>query len=61
MKIRRPVFYFLQEGGELVLGQEACTEQEARDKLRAMGIRGRLDLLARGTCEAPCGNECQRG
>lgn len=61
MEIRRPVYYFLQEGGELVLGQEACTEQEARQKLRAMGVRGRLDLIVKGTCEGPCEGECRCG
>lgn len=56
MKTRKSVFYFMAEGGEVIYGQEACTEHEARQKLRALGIRGKLDLMfRRGCC---CDNVC---
>ena len=54
MERRKPVFYFATEGGEVYFGQEACTEQEAREKLRAAGVRGRLDLLFQTGC---CGGK----
>ena len=56
MKTRKPVFYFMAEGGEVIYGQEACTEHEARQKLRALGVRGKLDFIVRRgwACENAC-------
>ena len=54
MERRKPVFYFTAEGGEICFGQEACTEQEAREKLRAAGVRGRLDFLIQTGCYGCC-------
>ena len=54
MEKRKPVFYFAAEGYEIFYGQEACTEQEAREKLRAQGVRGRLDFLFRQGCCHDC-------
>lgn len=50
MEKKKPVFYFLAEGGELIYGQEACTEREARKKLREQGVRGKLEFLHRRGC-----------
>ena len=57
MERRKPVFYFASEGDEIYYGQEACTEQEAREKLRAAGVRGRLDFLFQKGCCLDCHGE----